>query len=222
MLSVRWGSKLKIPQNIQKESGKRILSPKKAQRQNLGAPSPLEETRCSLLWVFVTSKSRISFERMSTNIMRLQQNIEYRNRRGTDYVIINHFETSKRNWKMHPSVFWKKSFNVVQKCFQYVEGVSSKYPKNIQKESGKRILSPKKARRQNLWAPLEEKRFREFYRCYEFLSRPSRGYRLNGCRRSSSDCSRILSIMTAWQIFFPRVVCWITQKFPEHESKVAD
>ena len=129
MLSVRWGSKLKIPQNIQKESGKRILSPKKAQRQNLGAPSPLEETRCSLLWVFVTSKSRISFERMSTNIMRLQQNIEYRNRRGTDYVIINHFETSKRNWKMHPSVFWKKSFNVVQKCFQYVEGVSSKYPK---------------------------------------------------------------------------------------------
>ena len=28
---------------MQKESGKRISSPKKAQRQNLWAPSPLEE-----------------------------------------------------------------------------------------------------------------------------------------------------------------------------------
>ena len=136
--------------------------------------------------------------------MRLQQNIEYRNRRGTDYVIINRFDTSKRNWKIHPSVFWKKSFlNVVQKCFQHVEGVSSKYPKISRKNLAKEYwVLLKKGQRQNLWAPLEEKRFLEFFRYNEFLSRPSRGNPLNGCRRRSWDCNRILSIITTRQIFF--------------------
>ena len=54
---------------------------------------------------------------------------------------------SKRNWKIHPSVFWKKSFlNVVQKCFQHVEGVSSKYPKISRKNLAKEYWVLKRAK----------------------------------------------------------------------------
>ena len=135
--------------------------------------------------------------------MRLQQNIEYRNRRGTDYVIINRFDTSKRNWKIHPSVFSKKIiFKCCAKMLSARWGSKLKISQNIEKESGERILSPKKGQRQNLWAPLEEKRFLEFFRYNEFLSRPSRGNPLDGCRRTSWECNRILSIITTRQIFF--------------------
>ena len=82
------------------------------------------------------------------------------NRRGTDYVIINRFEPPNKTENCIHQHFEKKLFNVLQKCFQYVEGVSSKYPKISRKNLAiNRILSPKKAQRQNLWAPLEEKRF---------------------------------------------------------------
>ena len=100
------------------------------------------------------------------------------------------------------SILKKIIFKCCAKMLSARWGSKLKISQNIEKESGERILSPKKGQRQNLWAPLEEKRFLEFFRYNEFLSRPSRGNPLDGCRRTSWDCNRILSIITTRQIFF--------------------
>ena len=76
--------------------------------------------------------------------MRLQQNIEYRNRRGTDYVIINRFDRPPNETEKSIHQYFEK--NVVQKCFQHVEGVSSKYPKISRKNLAKEYLVLRRAK----------------------------------------------------------------------------
>ena len=120
------------------------------------------------------------------------------------------------------TVFWKKSFlNVVQKCFQHVEGVSSKYPKISRKNLAKEYWVLKRAKDKISGLLWKRKDFLSSFAIMSFCHVQVEEIPWTDVDERH-EMQQNIEYHNNSANFFPRGVCWITQKFHEHETKATD